>query len=46
MTELEEFTANYFGLETDNVSENDKINADFGQIVNLLAMYEEKLNLL
>jgi len=38
---FELFVKKYFGLEDKETAENTKIDADLGQVINLLAMYEE-----
>lgn len=40
--ELELFVEDYFGL-SESVSENHIIKVDYGQIVNLLAVYRDKV---
>lgn len=39
--ELEKFVMDFFGL-SDEITENDKIDVDFGQLVNLIAYFESK----
>jgi len=39
---FELFVEKYFGLDAEETTENTKIDCDFGQAVNLIAMYEEQ----
>jgi hypothetical protein len=41
--ELEQNVIDYFGLDPDTVTENTKINTDFGHIVNILAMFRDRI---
>lgn len=41
--EFESAVIEYFGLQEESVNENSKIHTDFGQLVNLLAFYQQKV---
>lgn len=45
MTEIEKYVLDYFGMKEFDTNENTVIKTDYGQIVNLLSMFNDKIKL-